>query len=87
MSNRLEGLFESVLQRMVLLFEQFHLLLFDGEAPPQGPILLLQAFQFNIPLHEHILPEPLLVGPTVALLGEVFPFDLSHQFPKGETPY
>lgn len=42
--GRLEGLFESLLQRVALLFEQLHLLLFDGSCLSQKEVLVSQAF-------------------------------------------
>jgi hypothetical protein len=65
----LERLFAGVLQRAVLLFEQLHLLLFDGSCLSQKEVLVSQAFQFNIPVHEGILPERLWVGPGTSPSG------------------
>lgn len=61
--NDLEGLFESILQRVVLLCAQLHLLLFDGDCLPQQQILVSHAFEFYVPVHEDILPERLQVRP------------------------
>lgn len=45
-----------------------------------------QAFQFDIPVHEGILPDRRRVDPGVALLGGIFPGEDLSSFSKGGPP-